>query len=411
MSNILSGRKKEVLTVTQFTARLRSRLEETFPDVTVLGEIGNWTAASSGHCYFSLKDEGALVSCVLWKGTRALLGFEPREGLKVEVRARVSVFEKKGQYQLVVDSMKRQGEGDLWQRFLELKARLEREGLFDPARKRPLPAFPRCVGLVTSPTGAAVRDMLTVLERRAPSLPVTIFPAKVQGRGAAAELADAVRRLGDSGLVDVLIVGRGGGSMEDLQEFNDEALARAIVACPIPVVSAVGHEIDFTISDFAADHRAPTPSAAAEVVTAGYVTVRTNISQLGARLGRDIDSRLREVRHRLSGLGASHALRRPELLLREYQQRVDSAGRAIPRLVERQLETARLRLRRVTGSLEGHNPELILQKGYAIVRRAKDGRILRRADMLRRNLPVDIQLHDGTRRAIVTDDTAEDLFQ
>lgn len=410
MSNILAARKREVLTVTQFTARLRAQLESTFPDVTVVGEISNFTQAASGHCYFSLKDEGAIVSCVLWKGTRASLTFELREGVKVEARARVSVFEKKGQYQLVVDSMKRQGEGDLFQKFLELKARLEREGLFDPARKRALPPFPKRVGLVTSPTGAAIRDMLTVLQRRAPSLSVVIYPSKVQGKGAAAELATAVLKLGRSGLVDVLIVGRGGGSLEDLWEFNDERLAYAISTCPVPVISAVGHEIDFTISDFAADHRAPTPSAAAEIVTAGYANVRGDLVQNGHRLKRAVEGRLREMRHRVVGLGNSHALRRPEMMLRQLQQQVDSAGRRMPLAMSRQLDAAKSRLHRAAGALEGHNPDLILKKGYAIVRRAKDGQVIKDTAGLKRNLPVDLQLRDGTKRAVVTDDTAEDLF-
>ncbi len=255
-----------------------------------------------------------------------------------------------------------------------------------------------------------IRDILNILGRRAPFLPVILHPARVQGDGAGLEIAAAVRKLSASGLVDVLIVGRGGGSAEDLWEFNDETLAHAIHNCPIPVVSAVGHETDFSISDFVADLRAPTPSAAAEILSEGYLDLLSHLRDQVRRSQRAVEGRLRETRSRVQGLVTSHSLRQPELLLREYQQRTDTALRRLPDIINHRLEKSRLRVQRLTGSLEGHSPELILKKGYAIVRRAKDGQLLTSAERLKRNLPVDIQLHDGNRRAVVTDDQADDLF-
>lgn len=403
--------EENVLTVSQLTAQIRGELEGRFARVTVEGEIGNWGVAPSGHAYFSLKDDGALLSSAMWRSTRERLAFKPEEGVKVIARGRISVFEKRGQYQLTVDTMKQSGEGDLWARFQKLKEKLEREGLFDPARKRPLPAYPNRVGVVTSPTGAAIRDILNILQRRAPSLSVIIYPTRVQGNGAGAEITRGVEILGKSGLVDVMIVGRGGGSVEDLWEFNDEGLARAIRACPIPVVSAVGHEVDFTIADFVADLRAPTPSAGAEIVSTGFLNLREEFHDRLRRSQRAIDGRLRETRAHIRGLVSSHALQRPELLLREYQQRTDAALRRLPEVTTRRLERLRARIERATGALDGHNPDLILKKGYAIIRRTRDDRVLTSADRLKKNLPISIELRDGKRGAVITDNAAPDLFE
>jgi len=412
MANILSkaGAASDILTVSQLSALIRGELEARFASVVVSGEISSWMVASSGHAYFSIKDEGALLGCVIWKGSRGRMSFDPREGDKVECRGRVSVFEKRGQYQLLVDGMKRAGEGELWAKFQALKAKLEAEGLFDGARKRPLPLYPTRIGVVTSPTGAVIRDILNILGRRAPFLPVLLWPARVQGEGAAAEISNAVSRLAKSGRVDVIIVGRGGGSAEDLWEFNSEQLARVIHASPVPIISAVGHETDFSISDFVADLRAPTPSAAAELASAGYVDLRERLLDRVARARRVVESHLKSERARVTGLLQSHALRRPELLLREYQQRVDLAMKRMPEVVLRRLERARARVERLDGALDGHNPELILSKGYAIVRRASNERVISSADELKKNLPISLQFKDGRRQAVVSDDSAPDLF-
>lgn len=403
-------KKPEILTVSQITARLRGTLERAFPALVVEGEIGTWSVAPSGHAYFAIKDEDALLNCVMWRSTRERLAFSPAAGDQVQCRGKITLFEKRGQYQLMVDGMQLAGEGELWQKFQELKAKLEAEGLFDQARKRALPQFPKKVGVITSPKGAAIRDILNIIGRRAPSLSVLIYPARVQGAGAGLEIARAVERLSKSGGIDVLIVGRGGGSMEDLWEFNDERLARAIFKCPVPVVSAVGHETDFGISDFVADLRAPTPSAAAEIVTEGYVDLREYVLDRVARSRRAATMKLRETRRHVEAMLSSHALRIPELTLREYQQRVDSALRRMPELVTRRAERLRASVERLTGSLEGHNPQLILQKGYAIIRRDKDGRVLTRAERLKNNLKLEIELQDGKRRAIITEDSAPELF-
>ncbi len=412
MNNMLSSSQKtETLSVSQITAMIRGHLEKAFPSVTVEGEIGTWSVAPSGHAYFALKDDGAVLGCVLFRGGRQRLPFQPAEGMKVECRGRVSVFEKRGQYQLIVDAMRQSGEGELWAKFLRLKEKLEKEGLFEPSRKRELPRFPRTVGIVTSARGAAIRDMINVIGRRAPSVSLLICPARVQGDGAGAEIAQAIEKLERSGRIDVLIAGRGGGSVEDLWEFNGERVARAIYKSTVPVVSAVGHETDFTIADFVADLRAPTPSAAAELVTAGYVDLREFFHDRVERLDREMAGRTREIRTQLRGMLDSHALRRPELLLREYQQRADTALRRLPELVLRLAERRRARVERLNSALEGHNPELILKKGYAIVRRGRDGRVLMSASRLRKNLPVDLQFRDGKKRAVVTDNDAPDLFE
>lgn len=414
MPNILNASSKknqpDALSVSELTNRIRGRLEGEFRNVRVEGEISTWSVAGSGHVYFSIKDEGSLLSCVMWRSALSRLPFQPSEGMKVQCIGNITVFNKRGQYQLQADSMIQAGLGDLWVRFQALKARLEGEGLFAQERKRPLPRYPRSVGVVTSPTGAAVRDIINVMTRRAPSVSILIYPSRVQGDGAGAEIAHATQKLAHSGRVEAVIIGRGGGSTEDLWEFNDEGLARVIYNSPVPIISAVGHEVDFSISDFVADLRAATPSAAAEIITAGYMDLRDYFLERISRIERNTVSRIREARMQVEGMLSSHALGRPEMMLREFQQRVDSASDRLPELVQHQAERLRSRLERLTGSIEGHNPELILSKGYAIVRRSRDEKVLMSAEKLKKNLPVSLQMKDGTRSAVVTDDEAPDLF-
>ena len=398
------------LTISELTAQVRFLLEDRFPQVWVEGEISNWTVAASGHAYFALKDSGALLSCVCWRSALMRLKRDFRDGQQVEARGRISLFERRGQYQLTVESLQPRGAGLLWQRFLELKARLEAEGHFDPARKRPIPALPGAIGVVTSPTGAAVRDIINVLKRRAPGIPVFIWPAKVQGQGAAAEIAEGVRKLGASGMVDVLIVGRGGGSLEDLWEFNDEGLARAIAASPVPVISAVGHEVDFSISDFVADLRAATPSAAAELVSADHAQFQARIRDLDARTERAMTARLRDLRHRLRTAASSYALREPEARLREAQQRVDDALRRADNALGGCLREEGHRVRTALAAIQGHDPAVILKKGYAIVRRVKDGRVVTGIKGLRPGQHLHSEFLDGKVRSVVADDAA-DLFE
>jgi len=256
-----------VLTVTELTTQIRLSLEQAFPELWVQGEVSNLRTPSSGHLYFTLKDQTSQIRAVLFRGVANQLRFALRDGLQVIVRGRLNVYEVRGDYQIILEYLEPKGIGALQLAFEQLKEKLEREGLFDSARKRPLPFFPRKVGIVTSPSGAAIQDMLTVMKRRCPVLSVLIYPVAVQGEGAAEQIAEAIAILGRRRDVEVIIVGRGGGSLEDLWCFNEEIVVRAIAESKVPVVSAVGHEIDFTLADFAADYRAPTPSAAAEVVS------------------------------------------------------------------------------------------------------------------------------------------------
>src|SRR5450830_101531 len=261
----LPGTAPPVLAVSALNQAVARLLERSFPLIWVAGEISNFTRAASGHWYFTLKDNAAQVRAVMFKGRAQFAGFMPREGDKVEVRTLVTLYAPRGDYQLNVEAIRRAGVGNLYEAFVLLKQKLEQEGLFDPARKRPIPSFARCIGIVTSPQAAALHDMLTALRRRAPHERVILYPTPVQGEGAAAKIARAIQTAAQRDECDVLLVGRGGGSMEDLWAFNDEAVARAIVDSPMPVISGVGHETDFTIADFAADLRAPTPTAAAEL--------------------------------------------------------------------------------------------------------------------------------------------------
>lgn len=408
----MKGGGEEPTSVAALTARLRGTLEREFPAVFVRGEISGWSVAQSGHAYFTLKDASAALGCVMWKGTRAGLAFAPADGMQVDARGGISVFEKRGQYQLTVSSLRRAGEGDLWRRFLELKERLEREGLFDPGRKRALPELPRAVGVVTSPGGAVIHDIAKVLSRRAPWLPVYVAAARVQGAGAAEEVRAGIEFLAGTGLVDVVIVARGGGSMEDLWEFNSEVVARAVVASPIPVVSAVGHETDFTICDFASDLRAPTPSAAAELVSAGHVEVSARVAEGLRAMERHVVDGLRDRRRKVESLLGSHALESPVVRLREAQQRLDHAARRLPAALDLRLERVRSRLRALEGALTGHDPELILKKGYAIVRREKSGAIVRDAERVRPGVVIRAQIAEGELRARVlpAPDSQGDLF-
>lgn len=404
------GAVSKVLTVSQLTAALRARIEDAFPRVTVSGEIANWKPASSGHVYFALKDEGALVGAVMWRSTLARMKDAFRDGDLVEATGALSVYEKRGQYQLVVDGMRLAGEGALWKKFQELKARLEAEGLFAAERKRRIPALPSAVGIVTSPTGAAIRDVLSILKRRAPGLKVYVWPARVQGDGAAREVAAGVRALSRSGLVDVMIVGRGGGSLEDLWEFNSELLAREIAASAVPVISAVGHETDFTIADFVADLRAATPSAAAELVSRDRAQTLAAARSLADRLDRAMRAPLDDARHRLRRALDSHALRRPELRVREAQQRADDAVRRMDAAVRERMVLARHRAANATAALQGHDPGLILKKGYAIVRNAATGKVIPSAKGAKPGAHVRTQFVDGTMRSVVVKDEA-DLFE
>jgi exodeoxyribonuclease VII large subunit len=385
------------LTVSELTAKIKGVVEPAFPQIWVQGEISNYRPAASGHIYFSLKDSGATIAAAAfgWGGrSRSKGGFEPRDGMQVLCRGRVSIYAPRGSYQLTVEQMEPLGAGALQLAFEQLKGRLAAEGLFDAARKRPLPAFPRRIAIVTSPSGAAIRDMLTVLARRAPQVSVLVVPAIVQGDGAPAQLVRGLEAANRLRLGDVVVLARGGGSIEDLWCFNDEGLARAIARSELPVVSAVGHEIDFTISDFVSDLRAPTPSAAAEVLTGHWVDVARRVREARERLrlamGRDLTLRRQLLTH------TSARLVSPRERLREQAQRCDELSMRLERAIRLGLERRRALLGNATGKLDALSPLRVLERGYALVRSGSS--VVRSAAEVHAGQELRIRFHDGEKK-------------
>jgi exodeoxyribonuclease VII large subunit len=345
---------REVLSVTRLIRAVRALLEGHFGLVRVEGEISNLARPTSGHWYFSLKDAESQVRCAMFRARNAGLRFRPENGTQVLVSARVSMYEPRGEFQLIVEHMEPAGEGLLRLQMEALKLRLAEAGLFDPARKRPLPAFPRAIGVVTSPTGAAVRDILHVLARRNPAIPVLVYPASVQGAAAVPGLVAAIEAANRRAECDVLIVARGGGSLEDLWAFNCEPVVRAIFASALPVVSGVGHEIDFTLADLAADVRAPTPSAAAELCAPDGRVFLQRATQAGARLTRSLRAALARESLRLTNL--ARRLVHPGRRIEQHQQRLDELERRLPRAADLALQRQAQRLHAVATRLEGRDP-------------------------------------------------------
>jgi len=372
-----------ILTVTQLTHRIRNVLEETLGSVWVTGEVSNFRRPASGHCYFTLKDEGAQISVVMWRGLAAALKFQIEDGLSLIAKGELTVYEPRGQYQLVLRRAEPLGAGALQLAFLQLKEKLAAEGLFDKSRKKPLPAIPNRIGIVTSPTGAAIRDMLNVILRRWPAARILVIPARVQGREAAPEIAKAIETANTVPGLDVLIVGRGGGSLEDLWPFNEEIVARAIAASRIPIVSAVGHETDFTIADFAADVRALTPTDAAVKVAPDRRELLRSVASLAERLGQALLGRTARARERLAALGRSYALRRPFDRIRVREQRLDDLCQRFYRSVEYLVALRKQRLSGAAARLESLGPLAVLQRGYSLTFTRPEDRLLRDASAAR----------------------------
>ena len=357
------SRQQQIFTVTRLNSAVRMILEQDLGLVWLTGELSNLAMPSSGHWYFSLKDISAQVRCAIFKGNNRRVPFRPQDGMQVLVQARVSLYEPRGDYQLIIESMQPAGDGMLALRFEELKRRLGAEGLFDEGRKRPLPREPRAVGLVTSATGAALHDMLTVLGRRAPDLPVFIYPTQVQGSAAISQIVAAITLANRRAEVDVLIVGRGGGSLEDLWCFNEEAVARAIAHSAIPVVSAVGHEVDVTISDFAADLRAPTPSAAAELVAPDRSARAQRLVHLKQRLVQAISRRQTAARHGFALLQKRLDHQDPKRRLEQQSQRLDELSGRLQQLLNLRLHQGERRLANLELRLQSRSPEKLLAAG------------------------------------------------
>ncbi len=368
-----------VWSVSEVNRTVRGLLEQALQPMCVRGEIGNLTIHRSGHVYFSLKDSRSQLSAVFFRGAQIARQLELRTGIEVEVQGRLSVYEPRGQYQILVSSITPKGTGALQQRFEELKGRLRAEGLFDPDRKRPIPMLPRCVGVVTSPEGAAIRDFLRILGRRFATVHVRVAPCAVQGGTAAPAIARAITFLNDTSACDVIVVTRGGGSLEDLWAFNEETVARAVAGSRIPVVSAVGHERDVTICDFVADLRVATPSAAAELVIAGKSELVDKIRSAQQRIVGALKLKLSNARRRLDRAARSPVFREPAGMMRMYQQRLDELSGRLARAMEQQLERAGARVDRARNTLRALDPKRVLDRGYAILIDQASGQAVRAA--------------------------------
>lgn len=355
----------QLLTITQLNQLIRATLEDELDALWVAGEISNFRIAPSGHSYFTLKDEKSHIAAVMFRRDGSKLSFIPESGMEVLCLGRVSLYTVRGDLQLYVESMEPMGHGALYLAFEQLKKRLAGEGLFAPERKKPLPFLPASIGIVTSGNGAAVYDMLRIIADRFPDRRIVVCPVKVQGKGAAEEIANGLADLARSGAVDVIIVGRGGGSLEDLWAFNEEVVARAIFASPVPVVSAVGHEIDFTIADFVADQRAPTPTAAAEMVVPSKAELVAQLGKLEEQLSKCMRVRMDSAKDLLSGL--AKRLGDPRRRLREHQQRVDELSVALLRRFQSRLRHFSDQLGRAAGRLSALSPLAVLERGYSLV--------------------------------------------
>ena len=444
-SNVLEAPMRDIYTVSRLNLEARRLVEARFPPLWVEGELSNLARPRSGHLYFSLKDERCQVRCAMFRMQNRYLDFDPVDGMQVLAQVRVSLYPERGEFQLIVQSLEEAGAGALRRAFEALKRRLEGEGLFDREAKRPIPKVPACIGIVTSPTGAALRDILNVMRRRYPGVHAILYPVPVQGEGAGSRIAEMVDQAAERAECDVLVLARGGGSLEDLWCFNEEQVARAIHRCPIPIVTGIGHEVDFTIADLVADRRAPTPSAAAELVTPDAMQWRDDIQRARLRLGRLMRRRIEERRAHVKWL--TRALPDPQRRVQDHSQRLDEllgrtlrAARRVPerkrdalraviarlcrqapanvvlanraragvlgarleRSMRHRLEKCRTQLQSLQRALAAVGPQQTLDRGYAIVSRRRDGKVLRDAAQVEPGERIEARLAQGTVEGTVT---------
>ena len=385
----------KIYTVSEVTTLIKSILEMNIPPVWVEGEISSWTRAASGHAYFSLKDSNAQLPCVIWKQNTASLLFKPEEGMNVRVNGGISVYEKSGKYQLIASQVQPAGVGDLYQQFEKLKIKLSEEGLFDDDKKIPLPKIPFTVGVITSPDGAVISDIVNVLNRRAPYVTVKLEPTRVQGDGSAEEIAAAIKKLDSEGEVDLMIVGRGGGSIEDLWAFNEEAVARAIFQCSTPIISSVGHEIDYTIADFVADVRAPTPSVAAELAAPKMDDLLLTISDYLKRVNDLILDYIRDIERDIDEYERNFSLERYIILIEEEQKKVGELLNMIFMQQEHKLNLLSLGVKSLSRNLESLNPDAVLERGYSVVTSTKSGKVISEFNQVDKGEEINIKLHIG----------------
>ncbi|MBO5294008.1 MAG: exodeoxyribonuclease VII large subunit [Clostridia bacterium] len=394
-------KNKTFLSVSQLNEYLRLLMDgdRVLSSVWIRGEISNFKYyASSGHLYFTLKDPEGQLKSVMFRTYAQRLSFRPEDGLKVLAHGRVSVYSQSGQYQLYVDEMQPDGAGALALQYEQLRRKLEAEGLFDETRKQPLPPMPKRIGVITSPSGAAVHDIRNILARRFPCAEMILFPSAVQGAEAPEQLRLGIEFFSMTKMCDVIIIGRGGGSAEDLWAFNDEMLARAIAACPIPVISAVGHESDFTICDFVADRRAPTPSAAAELAVPDRTELAASLGMTFARINALVAGRITQEKRVVSQIASSPYFRRPEMILDGFRQRLLQAERRIGDATEKKLERCDARLSNIAARLEAMSPLSVLSRGYAAV--AREGKTLTRAAQIFDGDTLELRFADGSVRAV-----------
>lgn len=383
--------------VSAITARIRALLEQEplLQDVWIEGEVSNFSRASSGHIYFTLKDAGAQLSGVIWRNQAQTLTYVPRSGDQVVVHGRIGLYEQSGRYQIYVDAVRPAGRGSLFQEFERLKAQLEAEGVFAPERKRALPAFPRRIGVVTSPTAAAFRDVINVLTRRYPLADVLLSPTLVQGDAAPPRIVAALAALNARDDVDVILLVRGGGSLEDLWAFNDERVTRAVAASRIPVISGVGHETDFTLADFSADHRAPTPSAAAEMATPDRAELGALVAQRAARLDRTFETRIDGMHGELERLARALQYLSPVARLASSRQRVDDLLQRSEAAVAHRVAVQRQHVGGLAARLETLNPDAVLARGYAIVLERESGEVITSAQAVTPGLALTLRMRGG----------------
>jgi len=385
----------KIYTVSEVTTLIKSVLEMNIPPVWVEGEISSWTKAASGHAYFSLKDPNAQLPCVIWKQNAASLLFKPEEGMNVRVSGGISVYEKSGKYQLIASQVQPAGVGDLYAQFEKLKTRLSAEGLFDEEKKTTLPQYPFFVGVVTSPDGAVISDIINVLNRRAPYVTVILEPTRVQGEGSAEEIAAALNKMDSEGKVDLIIVGRGGGSIEDLWSFNEEVVARAIFDCNTPVISSVGHEIDYTIADFVADLRAATPSAAAELAAPKLEDLWFTISDYSNTIYGLIIDYIRDFERQIDEYERNFSSERYSSLIENEEKKIDELLKMIFVQQDHKLNLLSLWVDSLSSNLDALSPDAVLKRGYSVVTSVASGKVISASDQVNKGDEISIKLHVG----------------
>ncbi len=388
-------KEKHIYSVSELTKDIREILTDSFPNLWIKGEVSTLRLPQSGHIYFTLKDKNAQLKCVFFRGANMKLKFKLEEGMECIMCGRISVYDQSGQYQLYVESVEPVGKGAMQEAFEQLKKRLEVEGLFDKARKRDIPFLPKKIGVVTSSTGAAIRDILNIINRRYANTHIIIRPCLVQGSTAAMDIAQGIKDLNDYKDIDVIIVGRGGGSLEDLWAFNEELVARAVYKSKISVISAVGHEIDFTICDFVADLRAPTPSAAAELVVQEKEQLINGLKALKSRMTEAIMQKIRLGEMRFKSLAQSYAMRRPQVIVERYQQDLDNLQMLLSTRIKQQLKEKQGRLEQISARLVNLNPLAILSRGYSVTYLASDRKVVKTTKGLKKGDILETKLHKG----------------